>query len=524
MKNLLIGILLLFSVNSFAQEAYWQQHVDYTIDVSLNDKEHTLKGFLNLVYTNNSPDTLNFIWFHLWPNAYKNKRTAFAKQLFRDKDGKKLWKSMKDKGSIDSLNFHVNGQKARIEEDPENIDIIKILLPSSLEPGKRVTITTPFLVKLPTYISRMGHHGNSYMLCQWYPKPAVYDRKGWHPMPYLDQGEFYSEFGSFNVNITLPSSYIVGASGLLENESELAVYKETGGYNYLNGEDNKKYNYIGTSPYKTLNYSSDSIHDFAWFADKDFIIEYDTLKLASGKTVDVFAYHQPNGSKHWEKGTDYIKDAVKKYSGWIGEYPYPVVQAVEGPDNANSGGMEYPMITLITKPDADEESLDAVITHEVGHNWFFSILGSNERTHAWMDEGINSYYQFRYEAEKYRGNSLFGNNIPKEVKAQPADEFLGMIYNALSKVPMEKPIETPSASFTDKQEYGAVVYLKAAIWMYILELSLDKNKLDKAIQTYYDQWKFKHPYPEDLKAIFEKTLKVNIDPLFEYINKEGALN
>ena len=158
---------------------------------------------------------------------------------------------------------------------------------------------------------------------------------------------------------------------------------------------------------------------------------------------------------------------------------------MEGPKNENSGGMEYPMITLITNPDADEEKLDAVIAHEVGHNWFYGILGSNERDHAWMDEGLNTYYQFRYEAEKYKANSLFGNSIPAEIRQKSSDE-MGVIYNALSKVPMDKAIETHSTAFTDKQEYGTVVYLKTAIWMYIMELTLEKENLDRAIKSYFD--------------------------------------
>ena len=221
MKKLFAVITCLCSVVVYSQDNYWQQQVNYDIDVALNDKNHTLKGFLNLEYTNNSPDQLDFIWFHLWPNAYKNENTAFAKQLFRDPEGKKRWKDIKDKGYIDSLAFKVNGVAAKTEADPENIDIVKLLLPNPLKPGEKVKITTPFFVKLATYNSRSGHEAQSYMVCQWYPKPAVYDRKGWHPIPYLDQGEFYSEFGSFKVNITLPSSYIVGSTGLLQNEAEL---------------------------------------------------------------------------------------------------------------------------------------------------------------------------------------------------------------------------------------------------------------------------------------------------------------
>ena len=509
----------LFIGSLHSQTDYWQQHVEYTIDVSLNDKDNSVKGFLNLEYTNNSPDQLNFIWFHLWPNAYKNENTAFAHQLFRDKEGKKRWKNMKDRGYIDSLEFMADGQKLKTEAHPEHIDIIKVVLSKPLAKGEKIKISTPFYVKLPSYVSRMGYDNQSYIICQWYPKPAVYDRKGWHEIPYLDQGEFYSEYGNFKVNISLPSAYVVGASGTLQNQDEYNLYKQIG---LSNKTGTNRYTASGSGS-KTLTYVAENVHDFAWFADKNFIIEYDTLQLASGKVIDVFSYHQPNGNPLWEKSTDYIEDAVRHYSSWIGEYPYPVVQAVEGPKNLMSGGMEYPMITHITSPEANEERLDAVITHEVGHNWFYSILGSNEREHAWMDEGINSYYQFRYEAVKYKANSIFGDDIPAEVKTKSDDEFLALVYSSLSRIPMEKPIETHSASFKDKEEYGLVIYIKTAIWMYIMELNLGKDKLDSAMQAYFNDWKFKHPDPDDFRRSLEKSLNTNLTDLFEIRNKSGSL-
>ena len=186
--------------------------------------------------------------------------------------------------------------------------------------------------------------------------------------------------------------------------------------------------------------------------------------------------------------------------------------------------MEYPMITLITSPDADEERMDGVITHEVGHNWFYGILASNERDHAWMDEGINTYFQFRYEAEKYKANSVFGPNLPTELKSQSVKEFQTAIYNALSEIPMEDAIETPSADFKDKDIYGTVVYLKTAVWMYIVELSVGSENVDKVIQSYFKDWKFKHPYPEDIKADFEKQLNMGFTELFDMLNKKGNFN
>jgi aminopeptidase N len=318
----------------------------------------------------------------------------------------------------------------------------------------------------------------------------------------------------------LPSAYVAGATGVLQNQEEYNNYKQIGLSNKTNAN---KYSPPAGSITKTLSYSAENVHDFAWFADKNFIIEYDTLQLATGRIIDVFAYHQPNGNPLWEKSTDYIEDAVRHYSAWVGEYPYPVVAAVEGPKNLMSGGMEYPMITHITSPEVTEERLDAVITHEVGHNWFYSVLGSNEREHAWMDEGINSYYQFRYEAQKYKSNSIFGDDIPAEVKTKTEDEFQALVYNALGGIPMEKPIETHSASFKDKEEYGLVIYIKTAIWMYILQLNLGKAKMDAAMQAYFNEWKFKHPYPEDFKASLEKSLNTKLEELFEIRNKSGSL-
>jgi hypothetical protein len=520
LKQTFLAVLsLCLSLIGFSQ-SYWQQEVNYDIDVLLNDKKNTLNGRLSLEYINHSPDTLNFIWFHLWPNAYKNKTTAYARQILKDKDGNSRWKKMKDKGSIQGISFSVDGQSAQLQPDPLNIDVIKLVLPKALLPGAKAAISTPFEVNIPTYSSRSGHIGNSYMICQWYPKPAVYDRKGWHPMPYLDKGEFYSEFGSFDVTITLPSGYVVGATGILQNSDELGKYKEIGKANETGKAKYMRYSPAGNGM-KSLQYKAENVHDFAWFADKNFIIRYDTARMTSGNTIDVFTYSYENGNANWKNSIGFVEDAVRKYSRWIGEYPYPVVQAVEGPKNAMSGGMEYPMITLITSPNADATYLDGVITHEVGHNWFYGILASNERDHAWMDEGINTYYQFRYEAEKYKGNGAFGNAIPEDVKTLPLKDFSRAIYNAMSEIPSTEAIETTSAAFPSQEEYGTVVYLKTAVWMYIIESSIGTENLDKAIQAYYNEWKFKHPYPEDMKASFEKTLNLNMTRIFELLNKKG---
>jgi len=222
-KKLVLALICcctLFSAS--AQTGYWQQELQYKISVKLNDHDQSLDAFESIQYTNHSPDTLLFIWFHLWPNAFKNDRTAFSEQMLQNGDTKFYFGGRDYRGYINRLDFRVDEVSARTEDHPQDIDVIKLILPKPLPPGHSTTITTPFHVQLPEISSRGGHVGQSYQITQWYPKPAVYDQKGWHPMPYLDQGEFYGEFGSFDVEITVPKNYVVAATGDLQDEKEKA--------------------------------------------------------------------------------------------------------------------------------------------------------------------------------------------------------------------------------------------------------------------------------------------------------------
>ncbi|MES2827032.1 MAG: M1 family metallopeptidase [Bacteroidota bacterium] len=515
-------IISLTGLSLQAQEGYWQQKLSYDIDATLNEKDKTITGSERIIYKNNSPSTLNFIWFHIWPNAYKQQSTALFKQIKADTSRKSKLEKF-TYGAISGLNFKVSGKTAVTEPHPnvDYIDIIKVNLHQPLKPGDSVEISTDFKVKLPSYFSRSGYADGEFMVTQWYPKPAVFDKTGWHEFPYLDMGEFYSEYASYNVNITVASAYIVGATGVLQTESEIAQYKSIGAKNAANRGGAPVLYVPKDKGMKKLNYKINNVPDFAWFADKGFVVQYDTVKLASGKTVDAFNYYHNKKGTLWNNSIDYTKDAVRRYSNWVGEYEYPVVQVVEGPKNNASGGMEYPTITLITSPDAKIESLDAVIAHEVGHNWFMSMLGSNERAHTWLDEGLNTYFQFRYEAEKYRTNSVFGDAIPIELKALEPKEFMQRLYGAMLDIPMESPIETPSEKFATSEEYGLVSYVKTALWLYLLEAQVGTDKMDSAFRAYFDSWKNKHPQPEDFKASLEKSLGLNLTKYFELLNKKG---
>ena len=506
---------------------YWQQQVNYSIDVSLNDKEHTLDGFERIEYINNSPDTLKFIWFHLWPNAYKNDKTAFSDQMLENGSTKFYFSEKENRGYINRLDFKINNITADVEDHPQHIDIVKLILPSALAPGEKISITTPFHVKLPYNFSRGGHDGQSYQITQWYPKPAVYDQKGWHPMPYLDQGEFYSEFGNFDVSITLPKNYVVAATGELQNKDELAWLKSRSSFTWEPQKEKikTKSGQIQTitqefpnssSEIKRLEFKQTNVHDFAWFADKRFIVKYDTCMLASGKIVDLFSYYTLPYKTQWEKSVDYIADAIIKRSEWIGEYPYSVASAVQGPESFG-GGMEYPTITVIS-PMQDERLLEYTLVHEISHNWFYGILGSNERLHPWLDEGLNTYYDFRHTEWKY------GNKGEMKIGSEgfSIKNTERLLFEVLSTARKDQPINSTSEEFTSLN-YNIIAYYKTGAWMELIEKKLGRDLLDKIMQVYFKQWKFKHPYPEDLKKIFETVSGQDLSKEFSLLEKKGTL-
>jgi hypothetical protein len=514
MKNFLAGLwLLVLPLAALAQPSapspkavYWQQQVDYSIDVTLDDKQHVLTGREELVYTNNSPTALPFIWFHLWPNAYQNDNTAFAKQQLRHGSRKFHFSTPEQRGYIDQLDFRVNGQSAKLEPDPENPDIAKLILPQRLAPGASVTITTPFRVKIPASFSRFGHVEQSYQITQWYPKPAVYDRKGWHPMPYLDQGEFYSEFGNFDVRITLPANYTVGATGLLQNPEEqqrLDQLAAASAGKKTQDDFGTDLNFpLSTSETKTLRYVQDRVHDFAWFADKRFNVLKSGVTLPSGRKVATWVLFTNKDAEKWLKGLQDVDSALVYYSRWVGEYPYSAATAVDGALSAGAG-MEYPMVT-VTEPSA--------IVHEVGHNWFYGILASNERDFAWMDEGVNSYVENRL-AERQGSSASLLTGLPTKGPIARALSLEGLPPAALNQIPyqaaasrgLDQPVSNLTSVDYGELSYGIIVYSKTASLLKYLAAYLGQDKFDAAMRAYYERWQFRHPYPEDLQAVFEET-------------------
>ncbi|NJC27786.1 M1 family metallopeptidase [Neolewinella antarctica] len=509
MRSLLL--LSLFCCTSLlpAQE-YFQQEVDYDISVSLNDRTHELLGQLTLGYTNNSPDQLTRIPFHVWPNAFSSTTTAFAKQKLRNGDTEFYFDDSDNWGELDGLNFTVDGNPARHQADASHPDIVYLTLPEPLAPGGTITIRTPFRVDVPNSYSRLGHVGESYQVTQWYPKPAVYDTDGWHAMPYLDQGEFYSEFGSFKVAITLPENYVVGATGILEEASEREWLLEKAATNRKNLVTRAVTVGTGEEPFpassastKTITFTAERVHDFAWFADKRFKVLHDTLQLAGApEPINVWSMYTETEAALWARSTEYLKRAVRFYSDKVGTYPYPQVTGVQSALSAG-GGMEYPMITVIGLS-YSARSLDEVLTHEVGHNWFYGILGSNERDSPWMDEGLNSYYEGRYMDTYYEKEQT---NVP----------FIGSLdlgrtgYRYLARQGRDQAPNTNADSLS-QWNYWIQAYSKPAMALSELEAFVGADKVDAAMRKYYRQWRFKHPQPDDFFRVMEAELGSEISP------------
>lgn len=495
---------------SAQNSGYFQQEVNYDIHVSLNDSLHSIRATETIQYLNNSPVTLDTIYFHLWPNAYKNATTALAKQMALNGEYGLTYAGDKERGYIDSLNFTVNGKMVKWNFHAKHIDICYLLLNEPLKPGQQIEIATPFYVKIPSAsFSRLGHTGQAYFMTQWYPKPAVFDKTGWHAMPYLNQGEFYSEFGRFDVFITLPENYLLAATGdRIDADAENAFLadrvKQTEAH-IANGtrSDLKMKFPASSSKLKTVHFRQYRVHDFAWFADKRFYVLNNQFELPESKRkVEGWVFFTDKNFNYWTKALSYVKESTYFYSFHLGDYPYNHVTAIDGTIMAG-GGMEYPNITVINDVGSDF-SLDMVITHEVGHNWFYGILGSNERDHPFLDEGLNSFYEMRYVRAKYPAKKL-GTFVQRDslrllrLNQHPLWKYHELSFLAIQHLNTDQAMNLRSEEYSDKN-YGGVVYSKTALAFDHLMNYISEQRFDEGMKKYFQDFRFKHPTPEDLFA------------------------
>ncbi len=447
----------------------WQQRVEYTIGVSLDTDARTLVINEVIVYHNNAPTRLDTLYFHLYANAYKDNNTVFAKELKRMGGGKFLKAKSADRGwiEINSVRNGANNLKFVIDET-----IMAVILDNPLDCGDSVVLHIDALLKIPKIYSRLGYKNNHFEIVQWYPKPCVYDEKGWHKQGYHTIGEFYGEFGRFDVSIELPSEFVVAASGEIADSVRI--------------NNNRK----------VIRYIAENVHDFAWVCDPDFEIE---TREVDSTTIEV--YYIKKYKKKWQNAGNYAVDALSRYNKWFGKYPYRKLCVVQG---YSGDGMEYPNLVIIGgTEDGFTRQFELVIIHEIAHQWFYGILGSNEMDEAWLDEGFTSYAEARYFVDKYGvTNSYFKSNL---IPALP-HSFIGkFIYYVTLTNNLEKPVLTESSEFIDVPvAYQNAAYSKPALFLRYLEAYLGSNTFDNILKSYYERYQFKHPGTEDFIRLCEE--------------------
>lgn len=517
-KNVPFLFLFFFiTISKLSAQNYFQQQVNYSINAELDDKKHLLKCDEVVTYTNNSNDSLHDIYFHIWPNAYRNDETALADQLSRQGSNRFVIAKEKDFGYIDGLSFRSEGKAIDWELLEDTIDVCILHLKKPLAPSETIEFSINFRVQVPAhYLSRLGHDENAYYISQWYPKPAVYDSSGWNYFPYLDKGEFYSEFGTFDVAITLPKNYIVAATGnLREGEPELDWL------NQMAAETKKLTSFpadmnfpLSDTALKTIHYHAENVHDFAWFADKRYHVLKDEFQLPSGKKITTWAMFTNAEANLWLKANEYAKDALTYFSEWVGEYPYDQFTSADV-NNSSGDGMEYPMLTAIGTYGSAFD-LEATIQHEVGHGWFYGVLGSNERKYPWMDEGMTQFLETRYTYTKYAADSakqiehsgLIGISSAYNHRKL---EYLQYWHGARANTDQQPSLNAENYSSVN---YSADAYRKTALSFDYLKCYLGDSLFDQCMHAYFNEWKFKHPGPDDVRKVFEGTSGKKLDWLF----------
>lgn len=536
MKNQLFLFVSLFPFLLSAQsnkqnQTSWQQKSNHTINVVLDidSNKYFLNATQKVVYFNNSPDTLDRIIFHLWPNAYKNRQTPYAKQ--QAALGKKDFLTKKlGQGYIEVSNVMV-GNKVKTNLQNSQDEIATLFLEKPLFPGDSVEVFMDFKVKMPKVFSRLGAENDFIAATQWYPKPAVYDVNGWNPMPYLEQGEFYSEFGDYLVNITVPADFVVAATGQMQSEQEEAYLNSLELFYKTNPTRKKhKITYDNeqvkplppyTSKFKTIQFTQENVHDFAWFSSPDFGVYTETITLDSNHQVLNRLFTRQNNMQALN-GLEYMKQALIFYSENVGMYPYKTCSVVIG-DLIAGGGMEYPTITVCQSINAE------VIVHELGHNWFYGIVASNERRWPWMDESVNTYFENQFFKKQNNQNDFAVlQGMAKRKKSALLQYYVQETYRILNLNAQRLGEDQHSCKHSQdylSNNYFAVIYGRTATHFEYLESFLGTEMFQKCMKEYYQQFKFKHPLPYDMQNTFEKTSGKNLDWFFEtFLHNEGGVD
>jgi hypothetical protein len=464
-------IIIILACNAGA----WQQRVDYRMDVVLDDNVHHLLGRQLIDYHNDSPDTLHELYFHLYPNAFKDNNTTYAREAYQAGCSRFHFAPKKDRGWIEILDLKGEG----IGDYSIDGTIMKIDLDRPLPPADSRRIEVEFDLKIPRIFSRLGHSGRHYELTQWYPKACVYDTGGWHKDPYHYLGEFYSDFGYYDVTITLPSKYIVAATGELEDSATFVV------------EDSE-------NRLKRYHFIADNVHDFAWAADRRYKIE---THYSGGIVIEI--YMLPSHKRAWKEVGEWAVRALDLYSEWYCEYPYRTLRIVDV-GNSAGGGMEYPQIVFIHGNGLPFTNChEAEVIHEIAHQWFYGMIANNELDEAWLDEGFVSFTEIRYFETVYgRENNIlrFPSWFPFKLRIGRRLEAK-YYYYVLASTGSDVPLSEPSYQYY-RHPFGYMsYYTKGALVLFALRDLMGPAAFDAALKQYCYEYRFQHVTTSDFEAV-----------------------
>lgn len=475
-KNILF-LISFFVMPPILFSQYWQQKADYEMEIELDVSSSQFKGKQRILYTNNSPETLNKVFYHLYFNAFRP-GSEMAERQKSSLDVNRRFKVIIDSigpksyGKIQVKNLKQNG----ILLNPFFSEtILEVPLANPILPGESAVLDLEFSGQVPDLIRRSGKNsseGVAFSMAQWYPKLAEYDIDGWNASPYLGR-EFHGVWGNFDVKITLDKNFTVAASGYLQNPEDIGK-----GYKKIKRSKSKKGKL-------TWHFIAPNVHDFTWAADKDYI--HDIYPGPNNVKLHFFYKNNPSIIDNWKKLQPLTAELMEYFNSSIGDYPYKQYSVVQGGD----GGMEYAMLTLITG-ERKFGSLVGVTAHELAHSWFQNILATNEMKHEWMDEGFTTYI-----------STIATDKVLKENKIFPLrNAYLGYYNLALSGI--EQPQQTNANRYAYNYAYESSAYNKGAVFLSQLGYIIGKENLNKSLKIYFEEFKFKHPTPRDFIRIAER--------------------
>ena len=475
-KNILF-LISFFVMAPILFSQYWQQKADYEMEIELDVSSAQFNGKQRILYTNNSPETLNKVFYHLYFNAFRP-GSEMAERQKSSLDVNRRFKVIIDSigpksyGKIQVKNLKQNG----ILLNPFFSEtILEVPLANPILPGESAVLDLEFSGQVPDLIRRSGKNsseGVAFSMAQWYPKLAEYDIDGWNASPYLGR-EFHGVWGNFDVKITLDKNFTVAASGYLQNPEDIGK-----GYKKIKRSKSKKGKL-------TWHFIAPNVHDFTWAADKDYI--HDIYPGPNNVKLHFFYKNNPSIIDNWKKLQPLTAELMEYFNSSIGDYPYKQYSVVQGGD----GGMEYAMLTLITG-ERKFGSLVGVTAHELAHSWFQNILATNEMKHEWMDEGFTTYI-----------STIATDKVLKENKIFPLiNAYLGYYNLALSGV--EQPQQTNANRYAYNYAYESSAYNKGAVFLSQLGYIIGKENLNTSLKIYFEEFKFKHPTPRDFIRIAER--------------------